>query len=158
MTNPCSTNSIAFSTVALFIWMSNLTLIGQITCLKITQEISIRQQKKQENRWAEKRGKITPSGPRSHTLNSHTRNERERERERESECVAPNLDISLTHTHARTLHWIALSPMASASLQWIFTLLIILVIFQCVFVMFYYTADIHLSRWALLSRYFIIIK
>ncbi|KAG1960532.1 alpha-2,8-sialyltransferase 8F-like [Pimephales promelas] len=36
--------------------------------------------------------------------------------------------------------------MASASLQWIFTLLIILVIFQCVFVMFYYTADIHLSR------------
>jgi len=93
----------------------------------------------------------------THPQQSHQKRERERERERERVSVSPLTWTSLSHTHARTLHWIALSPMASASLQWIFTLLIILVIFQCVFVMFYYTADIHLSRWALLSRYFIII-
>jgi len=57
--------------------------------------------KKQENRWAEKKGEnYTLRTTLTHPQQSHQKRERERERERECECVAPNLDISLTHTHA----------------------------------------------------------
>lgn len=60
-------------------------------------------------------------------------------------CVIFNLSISVTHTHTGSN---IVLLMAVVFLQWIFRLLMVLVISQSVCVMFYYTRDTHSSRWA----------